>query len=86
MVLAVVGRLLRQRHLVQRIEVEPLLRGDAGHVRAVEADAEEERPVVRLLQQADRLVGDVGIGLLVVAAVGDHPAQRAAEVAVAACS
>ena len=73
--LAVVGGHLRQVDLVGRVQVEVLLRGDVGRVRAEEAARQEERPVLVRFEQLDDLGGDLAVGLLLVGPVGGQPAQ-----------
>src|SRR5581483_9136613 len=58
---------------------EILLGREPGHMRAIKADRQEERPILVLLEKLDRLGGADAVGLFVITTGGGMEGKRGTE-------
>ena len=73
------GKLRRRRYPIERIHVEGLLRRDERTVRPVEPRADEERPILVLLEQRNGLARDLAVGVRLVWRRRGIEGERAAQ-------
>ena len=73
------GKLRRRRNPLERIHVEVLLGRDERTVRPVEPCADEERPILVLLEERDGLGRDLAVGVRLVGRGGGIEGERAAQ-------
>jgi hypothetical protein len=73
----IVGGKRRKLDLVQRVQVVILAWHVPGHVRLVQSDGQEERPIVRLLELLDPIANDLPFAQILIGAVQRREANAA---------